>query len=257
MMKDPLGDRCKRFERMEAGRVLMPGLHILVRLDGRAFHTYTRGLRRPFDGRLSACMAETTGALVEHFHADVGYTQSDEITLLFRPAPQPLFGGRVAKLTSVLAGFASATFYKASLKHLPEKASALPHFDARAWCVPNREEAVAVFAWREADAVRCSLNMLAQAHFSSSALHGKKSADLHDMLHEIGVHWGDLSESQKRGSYYRRAVVERPLTDEERARIPQRYWPQMVRRSSVVRLELPPIGSLPNAAEILFGEVEP
>lgn len=253
MKIDAMGARCKKYEALEAERILMPGLPLLVRLDGRAFHTYTRGLKRPFDERVISCMDATTKQLVAHFHADVGYTQSDEITLLFAPKMMEeagveaeaaaIFGGRVSKLTSVLAGFASVAFYKASLVHLPEKAELTPHFDARVWCVPNRVEAVEVFVWREADAVRCSLNTLAQAHFNHKALHGKKSAEVHEMLHGVGVNWSDLPARQKRGGYFQRKLVVRAPTEEEMARVPARYLPGTVTRSSVEMLELPPLRS--------------
>ena len=81
--KDPIGDRCKRFEGAEAGRRAMPGIPLLARLDGRAFHTFTRGLARPWDARFATCMLETTRTLVDELQALVGYTQSDEITLLW------------------------------------------------------------------------------------------------------------------------------------------------------------------------------
>ena len=80
--KDSFGDRMKMYEGIEASRILMPGLPICVRLDGRAFHTFTRGLNRPYDERLSRMMIETTKRLVEDTHALIGYTQSDEISLI-------------------------------------------------------------------------------------------------------------------------------------------------------------------------------
>ena len=105
---DPLGDRLKAIEMQEAGRKMMPDIPVVARLDGRAFHTFTRGMRRPFDIEMQRVMYLTAAALVEEFHPAVGYTQSDEITLVWdKPV---LFDGRYQKLTSVLAGYASATF---------------------------------------------------------------------------------------------------------------------------------------------------
>lgn len=254
---DMLGDQCKRFEVMEAGRELLAGLPILVRLDGRAFHTYTRGLERPFDARLIACMDETTAALVSEFHATIGYTQSDEITLLFREQASPLFGGRVSKLTSVLAAFTSVTFYRTTLRHLPHLSGKIPHFDARAWVVPKRSEALAVFAWREADATRCSLNALAQAHYSHRDLQGKGSAALHELLHAKGINWNDLPDRQKRGGYFQRRTITRFLTEEERGKIPERHRPpagQPCERTAVQALGLPPINAIENAASVVFGD---
>lgn len=107
---EALGDRMKAYEGVEAGRRLMPLLPVLARIDGRAFHSFTRGMMRPFDADLSACMVETTVALVKETGACVGYTQSDEITLAWHSPSlaQPIwFDGRVAKMTSQLAALAT------------------------------------------------------------------------------------------------------------------------------------------------------
>lgn len=109
-MKDDLGDRMKMYEGMEAGRRLMPLLPALARIDGRAFHSFTRGMTRPFDAAFSVCMVDTTSALVRDTGACMGYTQSDEITLAWHSRTtqsQIWFDGRVAKMTSQLAAQAT------------------------------------------------------------------------------------------------------------------------------------------------------
>src|SRR4051794_23880386 len=167
MNRDRRGARRKRSEGLTEVRV-MPGLPVLARLDGRAFHTFTRGLPRPFDPRLTALMVATTKALVGEFDARVGYTQSDEISLLWQqPSPnsQLPFGGRVLKLTSVLAATATAYFGRLLPDHLPEKRDAVPVFDGRVWNVPTQDEAANYFLWREHDATKNSLSMAAQHHF--------------------------------------------------------------------------------------------
>lgn len=118
-MKDDLGDRMKLYESMEAGRRLMPLLPALARIDGRAFHSFTRGMARPFDATFSACMVDTTAALVRDTGACMGYTQSDEITLAWhsRNAHSKIwFDGRVAKMTSQLAAQATLIFYRLVLE---------------------------------------------------------------------------------------------------------------------------------------------
>ena len=141
MSNDGLGDRCKDLEQREASRAAMRGLPLLARLDGRAFHTFTRGLTRPYDPAMSRCMIETARTLVEETQARVAYTQSDEITLAwYEPADAAttyLFDGRWQKLGSVLAGLASARFNQLVAEHLPAKAALLPHFDCRLWQVPT------------------------------------------------------------------------------------------------------------------------
>lgn len=257
---DGLGDRCKAFEMAEAGRKAMLGLPLLVRLDGRAFHTFCRGLARPFDQRLSFCMQSTAAALVEEFHATTGYTQSDEITLAWiteeGSRAQLPFDGRYQKLCSVLAGFASATFARLVPGCLPEKNSATPCFDARAWQVPTPADALEVFFWREDDAVKNSVQMAARAVVSHKELDGKGRKDQLDILHAKGIRWNDYPAFFKRGSYFRRVTRARTLTEEERAAIPEAHRPavgETFLRSSVEALDIGPIRREPDALRILFG----
>ena len=111
--KDDLGDRMKVYESLETDRLIDPEAPLVVRLDGRAFSTFTRGMHKPFDARMSDIMCAVTGHLLEQTGACVGYTQSDEITLILEsetPEREPIFGGRVFKIVSVLAAMASAKF---------------------------------------------------------------------------------------------------------------------------------------------------
>ena len=257
---EALGDRCKSFGDAETSRKAMLGLPLLVRLDGRAFHSYCRGLRRPYDERLSSCMHATTRALIEEFHPLVGYTQSDEITLAWHlpsdSRSQYPFDGKLQKLCSVLAGFASATFAREALTSLPEKQEQVPHFDARAWQVPTLAEALEVFAWREDDAVKNSVQMAARSVASHKDLDGKGRKDQLDILHSAGIKWNDYPAFFKRGIYFRRVTRERTLTKEERERIPERFRPpigEVFLRSSVEALEIGPIRREPEAMAILFG----
>src|SRR5688500_13474117 len=131
MGNDGLAERCKSFELAEAGRRAMRGIPLLARLDGRAVHTFTRDLRRPYDPAMPTCMVETTRTLVHDLQALVGYTQSDEITLawfeLTQSETEYPFDGRFQKLASVLAGLASARFCQLLATELPAKAAELPH----------------------------------------------------------------------------------------------------------------------------------
>lgn len=259
MNVDELGDRCKALEIVEAGRKAMRGIPLLARLDGRAFHTYTRGLKRPYDEGMSTAMQETTKCLVEKLHAAVGYTQSDEITLAWYVGADTVsqypFDGRFQKLTSVLAGLASAQFSSIADELLPDKKGLLPHFDCRVWQVPSLTEAVEVFVWREADAVKNSITMAASAYYSHKELHGKGSRDKHEMLHQKGVNWNDYPPFFKRGVYFQRRNFEKPLTEEELSKIPETHRPApgtLFIRSKVVDLELPPITKVKNIKEVLF-----
>jgi tRNA(His) 5'-end guanylyltransferase len=258
---ESLGDRQKALESLEAGRKLLPGVPALVRLDGRAFHTFTRGLARPFDERLSRAMIETTKFLVQETHASIGYCQSDEISLAFPngdPAKAMLFDGRVQKLCSILASLASAKFNQLIAANIPEKAHLLPVFDARVWSLPNLDVAAEHFIWREADATRNSLTMAAHAHYSHKALHKAGFAKKHDLLHAKGINWNAYPAFFKRGAYVRRETELRELGTEELARIPEQHRPTgPVVRSVVRELAMPPIARVANLREVLFFGCEP
>ncbi|MBP6633137.1 MAG: hypothetical protein KA297_27200 [Kofleriaceae bacterium] len=266
MPRDGLADRCKRFELIEADRRAMPGIPLLARLDGRAFHTFTRGLRRPFDPGLSTAMIETTRTLVDDTVAAVGYTQSDEITLAwFAPSggatdSSYLFDGRFQKLASVLAGLASARFAQLVAEHLPSKLGTTPHFDCRVWQVPTLADAAEVFVWREDDASKNSITMAAGAYYDDAILEGKSSADKHELLFARGVNWNDYPAFFKRGTYLQRRGYDRTLTAEEREAIPERHRPPIgavVRRHRVEALDLPPVRRLTNLVEVLFERADP
>jgi tRNA(His) 5'-end guanylyltransferase len=264
MAKDGLGDRCKEYELAEAGRRAMRGLPLLARLDGRAFHTFTRGLQRPYERGMSMAMIETTRYLVQEMTALVGYTQSDEITLAWFESSQSAsdyaFDGRFQKIASVLAGMASAKFCQLMAEHLPGKVSETPHFDCRVWQVPTQQDAIEVFIWREDDAVKNSISMAAATHYSDAELDGKHSNLKQEMLWQKGVNWNDFPSFFKRGTYLQRRTFDRGLTDEERARIPEPHRPPLgatFKRTQVVELDLPPVRKIANLAAVLFERAEP
>lgn len=264
-MNDDLGDRMKMYERAEAGRRLMPLLPAMARIDGRAFHGFTRGMARPFDAAFSACMLHTTIELVRDTGACMGYTQSDEITLAWHSRStqsQIWFDGRVAKMTSQLAAQATLIFYRAVMELMPQYAHRKPTFDARVWNVPNRAEGANVFLWREWDATKNSLSMAAAAHYSHKELHGKHSGDMHDMLHAQGVNWNDYPAFFKRGAYVQRRTAAVPFTAEELDRLPEKHEARanqalVVERSVVEGLEMPPLGGVVNREAVIFDGATP
>jgi tRNA(His) guanylyltransferase len=260
---DGLGDRCKAFEMAEANRRAMRGLPLLARLDGRAFHTFTRGLVRPYDPAMSRCMIETARFLVKETNARVGYTQSDEITLAWYETSQSPrdyeFDGRFQKLASVLAGMASARFCQLVSRELPAKADEVPHFDCRVWQVPTLADALDVFVWREDDATKNSVSMAASAHYSERELNGKDSAAKQELLFQKGINWNDYPAFFKRGTYIQRRSVQRALSEDELARIPEQHRPApgaLVTRSHVVELDLPPVRRIANLEAVLFAAAE-
>lgn len=256
--RDILGDRLKGAELYEAGRRASSGLPLMARLDGRAFHTFTKGLRRPYDERLSNLMNDTTAYLVEQTHAVVGYTQSDEITLCWLPsqeyASSYMFDGRFQKIASVLAGMASAFFAKKLKSYIPEKEHAIPHFDCRVWSVENIEEVFLNYLWRQDDAIKNSISMAAQAQFSHNQLHKVGSEGKKKMLCDKGFPWEDEPDFFKYGSFLRRVTKDVELTEEQLNKIPEKFRPTgPVPRSSVERLNIGYIKSEPDILNILFG----
>lgn len=240
---DTLGDYLKKIEDSESGRRVAKGKPLVARLDGRSFHTFTHGLARPYDLRLSALMMQTTKHLVSKTNALVGYTQSDEITLVWYlpegSESQYLFDGRYQKLASNLAAIASVYFNKELAALIPEKADQSPIFDCRVNEYPTLHDAYLVLLWRERDAIKNSISMAAQAHFSVKELHKKNSSEKLEMLREIAP-WDKEPEFFKKGIFFKRAQVMRELTAEELQKIPEKHrGTGVVERAVVVPLNIP------------------
>lgn len=249
---DALGDRMKRYELVNQS-YLVPGIPMMVRLDGRAFHTFTKGLQKPYDVRMSMAMQETTKYLVTQFNAHLGYTQSDEISLVFLGGADTLFNGRVEKIVSVLASASSVKFNSIITETIPEKKHMLPLFDARAYNVPNLDVVTEQFIWREADATRNSLTMAAHAHFSNKELHKVGFKGKHDLLHSVGINWNDYPTFFKRGSYFKKVETYKCMTEDELVLIPEKYRPTgPILRSEVMQLVVPPILDVVEGKKHLF-----
>ena len=226
---DSLGDRMKLLEQQEAGRAAFRQLPLLARLDGRAFHSFCRGLQRPFDARLSDLMLDTTKFLVDEVQATVGYTQSDEISLcwvLEDDRQSFLFNGKFQKLTSVLAALATGFFNKQLSSRIPEKAHQLPVFDCRVWSVPNLLEAYHTFLWRQQDATKNAISMAAHTYFPHKSLQGVPGSQMQERLFtEKGINFNDYPAFFKRGTFVKRQQILKELTAAELAGIPEAHRP--------------------------------
>lgn len=259
-MIDKMGDRLKMFEGIEAGRILIPNLPICVRVDGRAFHTFTRGMNRPYDERMSKAMIETMKYLVKKTDACIGYVQSDEISLVLSDTKEPLFGGRVQKLTSIIAAMATAKFNDEIHKSFPDKP--LAEFDCRVWNVPNRTEAANTILWREFDATKNSISMAARSVYSDNQLLNKNSSEKQELLWQKGINWDKYPVFFKRGTYARRVVIERKLTPDELKDLPEHHEarknPDMVfTRSEIKEIEMPIFSTVENREAVIFDGAEP
>ena len=216
--KDVFGDRMKSYESLRT-QYLMPNLPIMIRLDGKCFHSYCRGLsggKKPYDARLMGLMQDTMVIVAKEANATCAYTQSDEITLALIPKPydpvtrkvsELFFNGRVSKIESTIAGLASAYFSTQAVYRIPERANRLAVFDCRAWNVPSIEEAANTILWREMDATKNSIQMLTRANFSQKEMYGKGQAAMHEMLYTKGINWNDEIAAFKRGSFCIDGVV--------------------------------------------------
>ncbi|MEU4229416.1 tRNA(His) guanylyltransferase Thg1 family protein [Nonomuraea sp. NPDC026600] len=196
-----LGDRMKAYEQVT--RTMLPRrTYTIVRVDGRAFHTFLRHADRPFDDAVVAAMDAVGQTLCKQMAGAVlAYTQSDECSVLITdfatPRTQPWFGGVVQKIASVAASIAAVAFNE---QYGLDYDDAIATFDGRVFTIPDVEEVAAYFQWRQRDCVRNSITMAAQAKFSHQQLHGKRTGDMQEMLwSQHGINWNDYPAGVKRG----------------------------------------------------------
>ena len=235
-----LAVRMKEFYENVPKTNLMRRIPVVIRIDGKAFHTFTKGFKRPFDEVLIKTMQETTKYLCENIQGCVlGYTQSDEISLVLvdyqRFETSAWFDYEVQKMCSIAASMATMAFNKffyenvflyngmasvdMSNKKYPYKevyAKAVKKgamFDARVFNIP-KEEVTNYIYWRQLDASRNSIQMVGQANFSHKELQNKSCNDIQDMLMEQkGINWNDYPTVCKRGT----AVIKKIIAREEKS----------------------------------------
>lgn len=263
--RDSLGDRMKGYE--NAFRHYLPRrMPVIIRIDGKAFHTYTKGFHKPFDSILMKSMQDTAYALCTKIEGvKLAYVQSDEISLLLTNddtlETEPWFGNNLQKLCSIAASIATLAFHNSMKQHIfnftygfsSGKAEEIwqfleaeygypidfmkskewdeyfhriqtshcngAHFDARAFVLP-KEEVTNYFWWRQLDATRNSIQMVAQSNFSHKELQGLSCNKLQDKLFtEKGINWNDFSVPEKRGT----CIVKVPTFTNE-AVLPKMKW---------------------------------
>ena len=204
MDKTALGNRMKGYEAVSKAKLLRR-TPVIIRLDGKAFHTWTRQLSsvdqaldiEPYSSLMHAYMRKTTQYLMDNIqNAVFAYSQSDEISILLndwkRLTTDQWFDGNIQKIASISASMATAAFNDKS-----DLSTAL--FDSRVFNVP-KEEVVNYFVWRQQDATRNSINMLGQFYFSHKELQGKNVSQVQDMLWEsYQQNWNDIDTWKKRG----------------------------------------------------------
>jgi len=217
--KDPLGQRMKEYEGVN--RTFLPRRsYTLIRVDGKAFHTYTKGLVRPFDDGLVEDMNTTAIALCKNIMgAEFAYVQSDEISVLItdfkETGTQAWYGNNLQKMCSVSASIATDAFNRARLvractskdgdimevlgKFDLENVIKTALFDSRVFQVPQLVEVENYFIWRQKDAVRNSISSVAQSLYSHRELNGKSSNMQQELIFQRGINWNDYDAGLKRG----------------------------------------------------------
>jgi tRNA(His) guanylyltransferase len=219
-MNDSLGDRIKDQYECRTRYLLPRRTYTLLRLDGKAFHTYTRGLKKPFDGDLSDDLDAAIIAMLPELQGSVfAYTQSDEISVLLTDFATPgtcaWFDGNLQKMVSVASSIMTAEFNKnrwgrflGDTKNMPPSA----YFDCRAFTIPDRTEVMNYFRWRQQDCIRNSVSMVAQSKFSHKDLQGKSQSQMHEMLfNRFQINWAkDFTDGEKNG----RVIVKETFTSE-------------------------------------------
>ncbi len=200
MDKTSLGDRIKHnYE--DVYRLFLPNrLPIIIRLDGRSWHQYVKGCQKPFDQKLIDALNETAIYLCSNIQgAKFAYLQSDEISLLiYNPnfETEGWFNNNFQKMISVAAAMASSYF--TSISHHVFGKTKIAQFDARAFVVPA-DEVVNVFEWRQQDATRNSIQMMARSIYSHSECNNKNCNELQELIFQKNVNWNDLPTAFKRG----------------------------------------------------------
>lgn len=225
-VNDELGKRMKRYEAIPQIS-LMRRTPVAIRIDGKAFHTFTKHLNKPWDDIFQKSMQETMKYLCQNIQNCVfGYQQSDEITLILTDyetlTTDAWFGYEVQKLCSISASMATLKFNKAFADNaskwcddfweawnrskeeadyfdtLNECVRKGAMFDARCFNIP-KEEVTNLVYWRQVDAVRNSIQSMGQAHFSHKQLMNKNTKEVRQMLEDNGTFWEDRPVAERRG----------------------------------------------------------
>lgn len=228
-MKDELGERIKTHYEDRFRYKLPRRAYTIIRIDGKSFHTYTKGLERPFDEGLINDMNETTAYLCKNIMgAKMGYVQSDEISILISDfdtlETQSWFDYNVQKMTSIGASLATSEFNRLRLGRLANNSDGdltenvltqdeiekfkMANFDARVFQIPSRVEVENYFIWRQQDAVRNSISSVAQSLYSPKELHGVKTNEMQELIFQKGINWNDYDFRKKRGAVIGKVEVE-------------------------------------------------
>ena len=230
-MKDELSTRMKEYYENRTRITLPRRTYTIIRIDGKAFHTYTRGLKRPFDEGLMSDMDNTAIYLCKNIMgAKFAFVQSDEISILLTDFDQlgteMWFDGNIQKMTSVAASMATSKFnqlrwcryFNERYNNTPDEFGwewvmdatklKLAEFDSRVFTIPSKTEVANMMIWRQQDTVRNSISSVAQSLYSHRQLNGKNTNDMQEMIFQKGINWNDYAPKYKRGRFIQKVMVE-------------------------------------------------
>jgi len=220
-MKDDIGNRMKDFYESRTRMFLPRRTYTIIRVDGKAFHTYTRGLNIPFDKKFMDNMDKTSCYMCENIQgAQFAFVQSDEISILLtdfkKLGTSAWFDGNVQKMVSVSSSMATSNFNQLMTRLFDEKGSfqtlhsmQLAEFDSRVFTIPSSVEVENYFIWRQMDTIRNSISSVAQSLYSSKQLYGKNTTEMQDMCIEKNVNWNDFPVKEKRGRLITREIYDK------------------------------------------------
>lgn len=210
-----IGDRMKGYENVTRN-YLYRRTPVIIRLNGKAFHTFTRGMEKPFSPQMANLMRIVcTNLLAEIQGAEIAYTQSDEISIFLRDytrfESEAWFDNNIQKIVSVAASVATGVFNGNYEQVFGQKAQQYGFFDARVFNLP-KEDVINYFIWRQQDATRNSVQGLGQEHLSHKKMQGLNNKEVQEELSKLSppIIWDDQPEVFKYGQTFFRTAVSMP-----------------------------------------------
>lgn len=232
-----MGEFGNRMKSYEDQKKIMKGIPFVARIDGKSFSKWTKNFEKPYDKSLHDAFITITTELIKETHCVIGYTQSDEITLVF-DENNAYFDRKIQKLCSVIASISSAVMHDIFEKRA--------YFDCRVFGVPTQSEATNCVLWRELDATKNAISSAAHFHFSHKDLQGLNGNQMQEKLfQEKGINFNDYPDFFKRGSFIQNRKVLKLLNEVE------------CMRSEIKRIDMPKFSLVKNRIEVIFNKENP
>jgi tRNA(His) 5'-end guanylyltransferase len=226
MVIQELGDRMKEYEKVSS--IYLPRRsYIIIRVDGIAFHTYTKGFKKPYDDTLISAMNYTAEYLCKNIiGAKLAFTQSDEVSIVVTDfgdtKTQAWFNNNLIKMVSNSASKATSSFN--AFMGYKQYTTKIAEFDSRVYQIPQKTEVINYLRWRQMDTIRNSIETVARCHFTQSEMNGKNGKELKDMIISAGDNWDMYPEDRKMG----RLTIKELIPGEARPRWTTRYAPDLM-----------------------------